>query len=124
MLILRNRHVVILVAVLMMVVNLSLGAHLAATKTVPAQGAVLVDSPTHLQVWFTQEPDASVSRLTLEGPDGAIEIGETLVIKEKSLWAAVSRPLSSGAYTLKWRTAGDDGHVRRGSVTFQLSAAD
>ena len=120
----RTPRIVGWTAVLIMMAVVTVGAHLAATKSVPAADAVLVESPDHLQVWFTQDPDPAVSRLTLEGPDGAVEVGETVVTEEKSLRAAVARQLVQGEYTLKWRTAGDDGHVRRGSIAFRVSAAD
>lgn len=107
-----------------MMVVASVSAHLAATRSIPAADAVLEASPDYLQVWFTQDPDPVVSRLTLEGSDGAVEIGEAVVADGKSLWAPVSSRLMPGSYMLQWRTAGDDGHVRRGSIAFQLSAAD
>ncbi len=99
-------------------------AHLAPTKSLPEAEAVLTDTPDQVQVWFTQEPDPAVSRLTLEGPAGGIDIGETTVAKDKSLRADVSVQLVPGGYTLKWRTAGDDGHVRRGDIAFRVRPAD
>jgi methionine-rich copper-binding protein CopC len=95
-------------------------AHLAVTKTMPEADAVLAESPEQLQVWFTQDPDPAVSKLTLQGTDGEVVIGETVVADQKSLVAAVPTDLSPGRYTVSWRSAGDDGHVRRGDFVFTL----
>ena len=99
-------------------------AHLAATKTMPDADAVMVESPHHIQVWFTQDPDPSVSQLSLEGPAGDVELGDTTVADEKSLRAMVPDALAPGSYTVSWRTAGDDGHVRRGDFTFAVRGAN
>ena len=99
-------------------------AHLAATKTMPDADAVVADSPHHIQVWFTQDPDPAVSQLSLEGPAGAVELGDTSVADEKSLMAIVHGTLAAGSYTASWRTAGDDGHVRRGDFIFTVRAAN
>ena len=99
-------------------------AHLAATKTMPDADAVLTESPQRIQVWFTQDPDPAVSQLTLEGPAGEVELGDTTGADEKSLMATVPQALAPGGYTVSWRTAGDDGHVRRGDFLFTVRMAD
>ena len=95
-------------------------AHLAPTRTMPEAESVVTESPGQLQVWFTQDPDSAVSQLTLEGPDGQVEIGETTVAEEKSLVAMVPVQLAPGSYTVGWRSAGDDGHARRGDFAFTV----
>ena len=99
-------------------------AHMAYSKSMPAKDATVAESPEQLQVWFTQDPEPAVSRLSLEGPGGEIAIGETRVGEEKSLVAAVSGPLEPGAYTVSWRSAGDDGHVQRGDFSFAVRTAN
>ena len=99
-------------------------AHLAATKTLPDADAVVTESPQQIQVWFTQDPDPAISQLSLEGPSGAVELGDTKVSDEKSLMAMVPGTLAPGSYTVSWRTAGDDGHVRRGDYGFAVHAAN
>ena len=102
----------------------TLSAHMAYAKSLPEQDAMVTESPSELRVWFTQAPEPAVSRLTLEGPSGEIEIGETTVAAEKSLVAAVPAPLVPGRYTVTWRSAGDDGHVQRGEFTFTVRSAN
>jgi len=99
-------------------------AHLVATKTMPDADAVVAESPHHIQVWFTQDPDTAVSQLLLEGPAGEVKLGDTKVADEKSLMAMVPETLAPGSYTVNWRTAGDDGHVRRGDFAFVVRGAN
>ena len=99
-------------------------AHMTVQKTAPEADAVLPESPHHIQVWFTQSPDPLISRLTLEGAGGAVALGETEVRGDRSLMAMLPSELGAGAYTVRWRTAGDDGHTQRGEFAFTVRAAD
>ena len=102
----------------------TLSAHMAYSKSMPAKDAALSESPDHVQVWFTQDPEPAVSRLSLEGPNGEVPIGETTIGDEKSLVATVPAALAPGSYTVKWRSAGDDGHALRGDIAFSVRAAE
>ena len=99
-------------------------AHMAVQKTMPEADAVLSESPRQIQMWFTQLPDPFISRLTLEGAGGAVALGDTEVRDDMSLVATVPSNLGAGAYTVRWRTAGDDGHTQRGEFAFIVRAAD
>ena len=93
-------------------------AHMAVQKTMPEADAVLSESPHHIQ------PDPAISRLTLEGASGEVVLGETEVQDDRSLMAMLPSELGAGTYTVKWRTAGDDGHTQRGDFAFTVRAAD
>jgi len=97
-------------------------AHLAVRKSLPEKGASLTSSPSSMQVWFTQEPEMEKSGLTLTGPQGAVALGPVKTGPERSLVASVSGKLAAGAYTLEWKTAGDDGHVLTGKIPFSVAA--
>ena len=99
-------------------------AHMAVQKTMPEADAVLSESPHHIQIWFTQSPDPAISRLTLEGTGGVIELGDTQVRDDRSLMAMLPSELAAGSYTVNWRTAGDDGHTQRGEFAFTVRAAN
>ena len=51
-------------------------------------------------------------------------LGDTTVKEDKSLMAMIPSALADGNYTVKWRTAGDDGHPPRGDFTFTVRSAD
>jgi len=97
-------------------------AHLAVRKSLPGKGATMTTSPSSVQVWFTQEPEMEKSGLTLTGPQGAVALGAVKAGPERSLVASVSGKLAAGAYTLEWKTAGDDGHVLTGKTPFSVAA--
>jgi methionine-rich copper-binding protein CopC len=99
-------------------------AHMAVQKTMPEADAVLSESPHHVRIWFTQSPDPVISRLTLEGANGEIALGDTEVQDDRSLMAMLPSKLDAGTYTVNWRTAGDDGHTQRGNFEFTVRAAD
>jgi methionine-rich copper-binding protein CopC len=99
-------------------------AHMAVQKTMPEADAVLSESPHHVRIWFTQSPDPVISRLTLEGANGEIALGDTEVQDDRSLMAMLPSKLDAGTYTVNWRTAGDDGHTQRGDFGFTVRAAN
>ena len=113
------------VVVLLLVVGaVTLMAHMRVQKTMPEDGAVLSGAPSRVQVWYTQAPDPAISQLLLEGADGAVALDETAIGDDKSLMAALPTSLAGGIYTVKWRTAGDDGHTQRGDFSFTVRAAN
>jgi methionine-rich copper-binding protein CopC len=99
-------------------------AHMRIEKTMPEAGAVLSESPHHIQVWYTQAPDPAISKLTLESKNGVVVLGDTTVQADKSLVALLPSSLPSGTYTVKWRAAGDDGHAQRGDFSFTIQTAE
>ena len=113
------------VVVLLLVVGaVTLMAHMRVQKTMPEDGAVLSGAPSRVQVWYTQAPDPAISELLLEGADGAVALDETAIGDDKSLMAVLPTSLAGGIYTVKWRTAGDDGHTQRGDFSFTVRAAN
>ena len=113
------------VVVLLLVVGaVTLMAHMRVQKTMPEDGAVLSGAPSRVQVWYTQAPDPAISQLLLEGADGAVALDETAIGDDKSLMAVLPTSLAGGNYTVKWRTAGDDGHTQRGDFSFTVRAAN
>lgn len=117
-------RMLVLPVVLVVVAVVTVMAHLAPTQTMPDTDAVITESPNHIQVWFTQDPDPAVSQLSLDGPAGTVELGKTTIAYEKSLMATVPESLSPGSYVAHWRSAGDDGHVRRGDFAFTVREAN
>lgn len=108
---------------------LSLGAstapafHFELVKSSPVAGAKLESPPARLQLWFSQAPAAGVSALSLKRGDADVELGKMVIVAgEKSFYADPVKPLAAGDYLIKWRGAGDDGHVSTGDVKFTVVA--
>ena len=106
--------------------GVSLSAHLTVVKTQPVADSTISASPERLVVWFSQTPSSRLSRLELRGPNGdqVIELEKATVnAEDRSLSVRLPTALTSGTYTVAWRTAGDDGHVMRGTFTFRVQPA-
>jgi copper resistance protein C len=102
-----------------------LAAHLDVVKTMPADKSTVADAPSRVQIWFSQQPSSRVSRLEMKGPGGDVPLGEVEINREdRSIGAPVAGTLARGSYEVSWRTAGDDGHVMRGTFTFTLAPTE
>jgi copper resistance protein C len=114
-----------LVAGLVAVFTVGLAAHLSVVKTMPADESYVSEPPGRVQIWFNQQPSPRISRLELRGPnEQEVELGKVEVHSEdRSISAAVPAPLAPGKYAVTWRSAGDDGHVMRGTFTFTVKPA-
>ena len=99
-------------------------AHMAYSKSMPAKDATVTESPEQLQVWFTQEPEPAVSRLSLEVPAAGFRSERRRQAARNRWWRRSPSPLEPGTYTVSWRSAGDDGHVQRGDFSFAVRAAN
>jgi len=110
------------VLMLMTALTAGLSAHLSVLKSSPGNGAHLSQSPERVQLWFDQQPSPRLSRLELRGPDERmVDLGKLEVHSEdRSISAPVPAPLAPGRYEATWRSAGDDGHVMRGTITFTV----
>jgi copper resistance protein C len=99
-------------------------AHMKAARSEPAAGSTLTSSPARVQVWFTQVPDPKLSKLEVTGPAGAVKLNGFRVNDDKSIAATVDGTLANGRYTVRWQSAGDDGHVQKGEFAFSVKQAD
>ena len=118
----QSRNVLFAVGALV-ALTVSLAAHMAVEKTDPARDATVTLALKHVQLWFTQKPDLKVTKIELEGPSGAVKLAPAHMMGEKSVMAALDGELADGAYTVRWQSAGDDGHVQKGAYAFQLKRA-
>lgn len=96
--------------------------HAALVKSVPAQRAVLHQSPSRIQLWFNERLEARYSAFTVTDAAGnTIETGPVAVAAEdpKSLTATV-KALAPGRYTVKYRVLSTDGHVVQNQFSFTV----
>lgn len=122
----RSR-VSMLVGVLLASTVVALSAHLKVEKTLPETGATVEAAPKELRVWFSQNPTLPISGLSLEGPNGKVELGKVAAGQtdgkaDRSLMAEITGTLAPGKYTASWKTSGNDGHIMTGTFEFTLKA--
>lgn len=99
--------------------SVPLAAHMKFEKAVPAKDGTVTAPLKTVQVWFTEVPDAKVSKLDLAGPSGPVNV-TGLRAMNKSLIVTVEGPTPPGAYTVAWQSAGNDGHLLKGTFRFTL----
>jgi methionine-rich copper-binding protein CopC len=96
--------------------------HAALVKSVPAQRAVLHQSPSRIQLWFNERLEARYSAFTVTDAAGKIvETGPVTVAAEdpRSLTATV-KILAPGRYTVRYRVLSTDGHVVQSQFSFSV----
>ena len=96
--------------------------HLRLVSSFPSADTTLTASPDTIRLTYSQATDLAVSRVRVESKSGdAVKVSRPVASDDaKTLTAAVEQQLGSGAYTIRWSTAGDDGHVLRGSIDFAV----
>ena len=100
--------------------------HFGLAKSLPEADSS-VQSPEHLQLWFTQVPrDGSFTVRLVDGGGDLVQTEEAARNAEdpKLVEVEVGHTLDEGAYTVAWRGIGDDGHVVRGDFGFRVSAGN
>jgi len=109
----------------MVAVALGVGvqAHAKLLKTSPVDKATVAKAPTSVQLWFNEAIDVKLSKVEVTGPDGKVALGVVHAMEPKQLMGPITGKMADGAYTVDWQTAGDDGHVQKGSYTFMLKQA-
>ena len=119
----RFRSPLLLAVALAALMSVPAWAHMALSKAAPSDKATVTVAPTQVQLWFTQKPDMTVSRIVLTGASGEVKLGALKLVEERSLIAPIEAQLTDGTYSIAWQSAGDDGHVQKGQVSFTLKRA-
>jgi methionine-rich copper-binding protein CopC len=106
-------------------------AHSRLLDTKPANGAILQQAPTVLQLNFSTPVENRLNTLeiskvlhdksTLETTANAHTDWQTLgsEVGGKQVQARLP-PLQSGIYQVRWQVLSKDGHVQRGSFSFEV----
>lgn len=98
-------------------------AHAFLDRAEPRVGSTVRTAPARVRVWFTEDIEPAFSTLEVvnergervdRGPAAAVE-------KNRALLEVPLKPLSPGAYRVKWRVLSVDTHVTEGDFTFRVS---
>jgi methionine-rich copper-binding protein CopC len=109
------------VAVCLVASTIPLYAHMKAAKYEPAADSTVATAPKQVAVWFTQSPDEKLSKLEMSGPSGPVKLtGFHVMASDKSIMATIDQPLANGRYTVRWQSAGDDGHIQKSQFAFTM----
>lgn len=95
--------------------------HSTVQKSVPANNSTVTEVPKNLSLSFGSA--VQLTALTLQKGDGQ---PQDLSPLPKAAVKEVSVPMpaiDAGSYIVKWRAAGEDGHVMSGKVLFKVAPA-
>lgn len=103
--------------------SLAAALHVRLESSTPAADAVISEAPPALRLRFSGRIEPRYTDVSLLAPDGgAVPLGsiEFTPGSDREFTAAMPPVGIPGVYTVRWRTAGADGHVLQGSYTFTL----
>jgi copper transport protein len=101
-------------------------AHAGLTSSDPAAGAALGAAPTAVVLTFSEQPQASLSSITVSDTKGvAYQAGLPQPARGDPLSLVVPvRALGSGVYTVSWRVdSAVDGHATSGAYAFGVGVS-
>jgi methionine-rich copper-binding protein CopC len=92
-------------------------------STVPAENETIANSPTTIQIEFTERPVVKFSGIELlDARNQAISVGpsEVLASNSKVLVVPIASKLEPGDYTVVWHAVAADTHRVEGRYTFHV----
>lgn len=120
----RVPHALVLASLLaaLLLVPQAAAAHGRLRSSAPAANARLTTAPRELRLVFTEAPELSFTTATLVGPDGPVALGALGATPDAPMGVAapIRGRLVAGSYTVRWQTAGADGHPVRGTFSFVI----
>lgn len=99
-------------------------AHAHLRRSEPAAGSRITTSPQLIRLWFSEQPELTMTFVSLKDATGrAFAVGTPANDQGDALGVSfrVADSLPPGRYTITWRTAASDGHLSRGSFSFFVS---
>ena len=93
-------------------------AHTHLLESVPSNGSQLAEAPHRFVLRFAKPVHLTALNLQ-RGTDAAQKLGP-LPAAAAAEFTLPAPPLASGAYTLSWRSVGEDGHVVPGKLQFTI----
>src|SRR2546423_489843 len=98
-------------------------AHAHLKRSEPAAGSKVTSSPQLIRLWFSEQPELSMTLISLRDANGKVWV---LAGPQKdptdplAVSVRVSESLPAGRYAVAWRTAASDGHPSHGTFGFIL----
>lgn len=116
-----------LVPLLMLLLALGHGAmvqaHTGLTRSVPADGARVAQSPAQLELAFSGDVRLVNIQVT-DGNGAKVEVGASRSLTPARQFAISVPPLAPGRYKVDWMVMGGDSHKMSGSFSFFVGEED
>jgi copper transport protein len=98
--------------------------HTELQASFPAAGTVHRIPIPEIRLRFSTAVQLGLSTVTVLGPGGVLRDADSLAYvagsEERELSLPLRSTLTTGAYTVEWRSAGPDGHPIRGTFAFEV----
>jgi methionine-rich copper-binding protein CopC len=95
-------------------------AHAELESTTPADGATILGTPAELSATFSEALSAD-STLSIRSAAGErLAVGGRDRADDARLVIDPVPKLETGTYEMRWTSIGDDGHIKRGTWTFNV----
>src|SRR2546421_8598287 len=97
-------------------------AHARLLRSQPAANSTLKQTPKSVELWFSEELEASMSTVTVTDQAGGRvdKNNATLAEGDKKLQIELEE-LESGTYTVDWKVLSTDQHTMKGQFTFTVA---
>ena len=99
-------------------------AHSELESANPADGAVLDASPPEIVLTFSETLDPQKSSISLRDASGAEVAGARVDPDDDTVMRLTPPTLAPGAYEIRWTSVAEDGDLLRGTVHFEVAAAE
>jgi copper transport protein len=99
-------------------------AHAHFERSEPKANAILKQAPKTVELWFSEELEASMSTVAVTDQTGKRVDKNNVALAEGGKKLQVElEDLGSGTYTVDWKVLSNDGHTMKGKFTFTLALA-
>jgi methionine-rich copper-binding protein CopC len=96
--------------------------HAKLKSSLPGAGST-VSTPSELRLTFSEKIELKIAKVTLlRGTEELVALGDVAADAQapETVVIPVTKALAAGAYTVKYRVAGPDGHPMGGSFAFRV----
>jgi copper resistance protein C len=93
-------------------------AHTEIKSSFPQDGQMIDSDLEEINLQFGGEIEELSTMELLNG--GVVIPIDQVIVQETQMMGTLSQPLANGSYTVKWRIAGEDGHVIEGIILFTV----
>lgn len=98
-------------------------AHAHLKSASPAPDSIVTVPPQEVRIEFGEGVEPSMSGIEIVGASGPVAATGKAFVDQAvpaTLIVKLVQPLVAGSYEARWRCAGKDGHMMRGSYHFEV----
>jgi methionine-rich copper-binding protein CopC len=98
-------------------------AHAHLKSASPAPDSIVTVAPQEVRIEFGEGVEPSMSGIEIVGANGPVAVTGKATVEQTApriLIVKLAQPLAAGSYEARWRCAGKDGHMMRGSYHFEV----